>query len=150
SALEQLGVHVESVSGAPDLAKARRATYGSSLTTWDEATHDRVRKSMQDMYDLFLKRVAEGRGKPVEGIAPSAEGRIFSGAEAKERGLCDELGGLDDAIRAALELAKLPDDTPVELVAEHSTIFDIFAGAAGDDAETTLGEAAVSPIKAGL
>src|SRR5206468_11157989 len=100
-------------------------------------------------YELFLKRVAEGRGKPIEMIAASAEGRIFSGADAKERGLCDELGGLDDAIRAALELAKLPEDTPIDLVAEHGALFDIFEGATGDDAEAKLGEAA-APLKAAL
>ena len=53
---------------------------------------------MTGIYDLFLARVAEGRNIPVERVAASAEGRIFSGRDGKARGLVDELGGLAEAI----------------------------------------------------
>lgn len=58
-------------------------------------------------YDLFLTRCAEGRGMSKDSLAKYAEGRVWTGNQAKEIGLVDELGGVDEAIRAAAELANL-------------------------------------------
>ncbi len=58
-------------------------------------------------YELFLSRCAEGRGMPKDSLAKYAEGRVWSGSQAKEIGLVDELGGIDEAIRLAAELADL-------------------------------------------
>ena len=63
---------------------------------------------MKGIYDLFLTRVAEGRKTTVDKIAASAEGRIFSGAKGKKRGLVDTLGGLGAAMARAKELGGLP------------------------------------------
>jgi protease-4 len=65
---------------------------------------------MTGIYDLFLARVSEGRRIPVERVAASAEGRIFGGREAKDRGLVDAIGGLAQAIARARSLAGLPAD----------------------------------------
>jgi protease-4 len=138
--LEQLGVHSETVTATPDDSKARRSTYMSPLTTWDDATRGRIRAAMEATYDVFLKRISEGRGRPVDAFAASAEGRLFAGTEAKERGLIDELGGLDDAIRAAVTLAKLAEDTPIEVVGDNPTLFDLLDG--GDDAKAAVDQAA--------
>jgi len=125
TALEEIGVHAETVAAAPDPKKAARAAYMSPFTGWDDATREKVRASMQSIYDLFLKRVAEGRGTEVDRIAPSAEGRIFGGVEAKERGLVDTIGGFGDALALAKELAKLPEDTPFEVVGESQGLIDL-------------------------
>lgn len=58
-------------------------------------------------YDLFLTRCAEGRNMPKDSLAKYAEGRVWTGSQAKEIGLVDELGGIDEAIKAAAELANL-------------------------------------------
>ena len=58
----------------------------SPFVPWDDATRAKVVDSATAVYDLFLSRIAEGRGVPVDKVAPSAEGRIFSGQEAKDRG----------------------------------------------------------------
>ncbi len=60
-------------------------------------------------YADFTGKVAAARGKPVEEIDAVARGRVWSGAQAKERGLVDELGDLRDAIADAAERAKLGD-----------------------------------------
>lgn len=60
-------------------------------------------------YDLFLKRCADGRGVAVEDIAKVAEGRVWTGGKAKEIGLVDELGDLDKAIKIAAQKAGLTD-----------------------------------------
>lgn len=124
-ALEEIGVHAETVAASPDPKKAARATYMSALTPWDEPTRVKIHAQMKSIYDLFLKRIAEGRAMPVEKIEGSAEGRIFGGVEAKDRGLVDEVGGFQDALELALALAKLPADTPVDLVGDSPALFDI-------------------------
>ena len=60
-------------------------------------------------YDLFLKRCADGRGVAVEDIAKIAEGRVWTGRKAKEIGLVDELGDLDKAVAIAAQKAGLAD-----------------------------------------
>ncbi len=58
-------------------------------------------------YDLFLTRCAEGRNMPKDSMALYAEGRVWTGNQAKEIGLVDELGGVEKAIEIATELANL-------------------------------------------
>ena len=123
-ALEQFGVHAETIAASPDPAKAGRASYMSALSPWDDATRERVRASMISVYDLVLQRVAEGRGTTVDKVAPSAEGRVYGGVEAKERGMVDAIGGLSDAIDLAIDLAGLPKDAPIDVIAEESGLLD--------------------------
>lgn len=131
--LEELGVHAETIPAATDPKKRARAGYMSPFTRWDDPTRQKVLASMQAIYDLFLKRVAEGRGTTVDKIAPSAEGRLFAGVEAKERGLVDEIGGLNEAIDLAIALAKLPKDAPVDVVNDDGGgIFELIDSAGGD------------------
>lgn len=99
---------------------------------------------MTGIYDLFLARVAEGRNIPVERVAASAEGRIFSGRDGKARGLVDELGGLSDAIGRARTLAGLPADARVAVAGETGGLLDALAedepqGRAGSLLEHALG-----------
>jgi protease-4 len=63
---------------------------------------------LDDMHDQFVTAVAEGRRLPKERARALADGRIFSGRMAKEAGLVDALGGLDEAVRLAGELAGIP------------------------------------------
>jgi protease-4 len=60
-------------------------------------------------YALFVSRCAEGRGKTKEEIDAIGQGRVWTGNQALELGLVDELGGIDTAIKAAAELAELSD-----------------------------------------
>ncbi len=138
-ALEEYGVHAETISAAPDPDKAARSAYMSMLSPWDEKTRDKVRASMQSIYDLFLKRVSEGRDLPVDKVATFAEGRLFAGEEAKTLGMIDQVGGIEDAIKLAITLAKVPDDTPVDLVGAPPTFLEALGG---DDASGESGESA--------
>jgi protease-4 len=76
---------------------------------------------MEDIYDQFVSKSLEGRvkaGKKMtkEQLLKLAGGRIWTGRQAKENGLIDELGGLDDAIAAAAKLGGLPGDKEPELL----------------------------------
>ncbi|NDV58153.1 signal peptide peptidase SppA [Bacteroides sp. 519] len=66
-----------------------------------------LQKYVNDGYDLFLTRCAEGRNMPKEELAKYAEGRVWTGATAKDLGLVDELGGLDRALEIAIERAEI-------------------------------------------
>ncbi len=67
-------------------------------------------------YGDFVPKVAKGRGKDAEFIDSVGQGRVWTGAQAKDRSLVDEFGGLDKAIDVAKQLAKIPADKGVERV----------------------------------
>ncbi len=67
-------------------------------------------KQTEEVYETFLNRVTEGRNMEKESLLPLASGRVWSGKQAKEIGLVDVLGGLEDAIRLAAEKAEVADD----------------------------------------
>ena len=67
-------------------------------------------------YQDFVPKVAKGRKKDPQAIDAVGQGRVWTGAQAKDRGLVDEFGGLDRAIDVAKELAKIPADKGVERV----------------------------------
>jgi protease-4 len=118
-ALEKFGIHADTIPAkANDPRAASRAAYESLLVPWDDATRVRLLDTMTGIYDLFLARIAEGRGIPAERVAASAEGRIFGGRDGKNRGLVDELGGLADAVVRARTLAGLRPDAPVGVAGE--------------------------------
>src|SRR5882724_6724721 len=67
-------------------------------------------------YNDFVPKVARGRKKDPKDVDAVGQGRVWTGAQAKERGLVDEFGGLDRAIELAKQLAKIPADKGVERV----------------------------------
>jgi protease-4 len=67
-------------------------------------------------YEDFLPKVAKGRGKEVAYIDSIAQGRVWTGTQAKERGLVDEFGGMDKAVEVAKGLANIPADQGVRRV----------------------------------
>ena len=71
---------------------------------------------MQGFYDDFVEKAAEARKTTPEKIDAVAQGRVWTGQQARERGLVDALGGLDAAVALAKERAKIPADEDVELV----------------------------------
>ncbi len=137
-ALEKIGVHAETFAAKKGDAKsAKRAAYESLVSNWDDDTRVRVLESMTAIYNLFLQRISEGRKLPVDKIALSAEGRIFSGRQGKERGLVDEIGGLSAAIAKARELAKLPADARVTVVEGKPKFLESLVGGDSDANELT-------------
>jgi protease-4 len=71
---------------------------------------------MSGFYKTFITKVAEGRHTTPDRIDAVGQGRVWTGAQAKERGLVDALGGLDTAVGIAKQRARIPADEEVELV----------------------------------
>jgi protease-4 len=150
-ALERVGVHSETFAAKPgDPGAASRAAYESLLSPWDAATRDRVLATMTGIYELFLSRVSQGRGIPVDRVAGSAEGRIFSGRDGQHRGLVDELGGLSAAIARARAMAGLPDDAPFETAEQPEGILRVLTDPESKTAAPALPVAAAVGSVAGI
>jgi protease-4 len=78
--------------------------------------HAQVEAEADLFYKDFVQRVAEGRNLSVDAVEAVARGRVWTGADALEHGLVDELGGLRTAVRRAKVLAGLDQDDKVRLV----------------------------------
>lgn len=124
AALAEYGIESYTFSPSPESGAAPRAAYLSVLTPWDDATRERVRAQMSGVYELFLKRVAAGRKLGVDEVRKLAEGRIYSGAQGKEVGLVDELGGLSRALEIARDLGKLDADAPVSVEGASESLIE--------------------------
>jgi protease-4 len=98
---KDIGVNAEQVG-----TNANSVDY-SLFEPMSEAFRNQVQESIEDTYATFLERVAQGRGISVAQADSLAQGRVWSGVDAKRIGLVDELGTLEDAIAAAANLAEI-------------------------------------------
>jgi protease IV len=103
-----------------------------------------IQKGVNEVYEVFTGRVAEGRNMSVDEVKKYAEGRVWTGEQAMAIGLVDEMGGLDDAIKYAVELAELEDYRLSEYPKQISP-FEFLLKGFGDNIESkfvkrTLGD----------
>jgi protease IV len=85
----------------------------SDLKPFTDEQRAIMRRIIERIYDVFTARVAAARGMTQEEVDRVGGGRVWTGVQAKELGLVDELGGLQAAVRKARELADLPKDAPL-------------------------------------
>ena len=98
---DKLGLHF-------DIVKTNKfADMGTLARPFNSDEKAAMQNYINNGYKLFVKRCADGRGMSVEAIEKIAEGRVWTGATAKELGLVDELGGLDKAIEIAAQKAEV-------------------------------------------
>jgi protease-4 len=101
-AMDKLGIATHTIQ------RGKNAGAMSMVRGFSDEEARIVRDSMAEVYVTFKKRVTDGRGKALKGdLEPLAGGRVYSGKQALEIGLVDELGGLQDAINHATLQAKL-------------------------------------------
>ena len=80
-------------------------------------------KKTDHIYEGFTSKAAEGRKMSVEKLRSVASGRVWSGTQAKEKGLVDVIGGFDDAVRIAAQSAGISDDYKIKLYPKQKTFF---------------------------
>lgn len=99
-----------------------------------------VQKSVNEGYEKFTAKAAAGRKMSVEKLKSLAQGRVWSGVEAKENGLVDVLGGVDEAIALAATAAKLgKDDYRIRYYPEKKKpLEEIFTKMMGDEEEKVM------------
>lgn len=115
--LDKLGVHTDGV------ATAKYAGAFDLTRSLDPGVATTVQAVIEKGYRDFTGRVANARGKSVEQIDSIAQGRVWSGAQAKDRGLVDAFGSLGDAVADAASRAKLgkPDAWQTRYIEDSTT-----------------------------
>jgi len=98
---------------AKELGVGKNALFLSGMTPWDQTQLAAVNAQADLVYADFTQKVAAGRKLPLERVQQVARGRVWTGADAKERGLVDELGGFWVAVADVKQLAGLPPDARV-------------------------------------
>ncbi|MEG4007981.1 signal peptide peptidase SppA [Microcoleus sp. Pol11C1] len=81
-----------------------------------------IQRIVDRIYDRFITKVANSRKLPKNKVQEIAQGRVWSGTAAKQLGLVDEIGGLEDAVREAAKQAKLGDDWKLEEYPKRRTL----------------------------
>ncbi len=106
----KIGYNVEAI----DIGGEYVGAY-SSDEPFTQAQQAAYRSQMEDIYNDFTSKVAEGRDIPLDRVREIAKGRVWTGEQAKTRGLVDELGGLRKAIEVAKAAAEIDEDKNVKL-----------------------------------
>jgi protease-4 len=115
------------------VADGRHAEIYSPFKPFSASERTAIQEQMQATYDVFVQRVADGRKRTREQVDAVGQGRVWTGRQALERGLVDELGSLDRAIQIAKERANLdPNRAPDLLVyPQPPSFFEMLAAPLG-------------------
>jgi protease-4 len=126
--LKKLGMNMEGVS------QGKYANMYSPVRPFSPSERVRMVENMQATYDTFVEKAAQGRNTTPERIDAIGQGRVWTGRQAKEIGLVDELGGLDRAVALAKQRAKIAQDAEVELVIypPKKSIYDLLSDPLGN------------------
>jgi protease-4 len=112
---EKVGVTFDEVK------TAEHANFFNLTNDWDELESSKVQQHVEKGYNIFLDRVAKGRKMDTAAVNKIARGRVWTGQDALQLGLVDELGGLDIAIKRVKDLAKIKD-ADIETYPKDKTI----------------------------
>jgi len=121
-----------------ELHTSENATVWSSTHDFTPEQWDRFQDWLDVIYDEFTSKVARGRNLDKEKVLEIAKGRIWSGEDAKELGLVDELGGFPTAMRLVREELDLVEDAPIKLTLfpKEKSIFEIILREKEESSET--------------
>ena len=106
------------------VATGELSDFGNMARPLTEVERTIIQSSVEDGYETFITRVAEGRGMHPDSVRKVASGRVWTGTQAKARGLVDVLGGLDTAIGIAAAKIKAGDDYRVVYYPETKPWFE--------------------------
>jgi len=115
---DKLGVTTDVVS------TGELSDFGNMARPLTEVERTIIQSSVEDGYETFISRVAEGRGMHPDSVRKVASGRVWTGTQAKARGLVDVLGGLDTAIGIAAAKIKAGEDYRVVYFPEKKPWFE--------------------------
>lgn len=128
---QKLGITVDTVN------TNRYSDLGTGLRAVTDKEYAYIQNSVERVYDVFTKRVAEGRGIQQAQVDSIGQGRVWTGADALRIGLVDELGGLDAALAWVAKKAGVSDYKTVELPKQKNP-FDELLGKKESEMESRL------------
>ncbi|MDE0481661.1 MAG: signal peptide peptidase SppA [Candidatus Poribacteria bacterium] len=110
------------------ITHGQNATLYSDYGSFTETERERVQKMMKTIYEDFVTKAADGRQTTFDEIDAVAQGRVWTGKQAKELGLVDELGGLETALSIAKKDVGLTDEDRVDIIVlpEQKPFFEQF------------------------
>ena len=131
---DKLGVTKDTVS------RGKFALIDSDYSSLNPEERAKLKEGIDATYQDFLAKVEKARKKTSAQIEPIAQGRVWLGDQAKDRGLVDDLGGIDLAIQKARQLANIPTSSRVSLVMYPAkrSLLEYVMQAAGDDDATAM------------
>jgi protease IV len=125
---DKLGITQDSI------ARGRFAEIDSLYRDLSAAELDKLKAGIDANYHDFVAKVAEARRRPFDQVEPLAQGRVWLGDQAKERGLVDELGGIDRALELVKRKARIPagENVAIVMYPPRRSILDVLFGRAQD------------------
>jgi protease-4 len=128
------GANIEVVS------RGRNAEMESSLRPFTPDERAKVQQGMEDFYYRFVENAARSRHMPIAKLQAVAQGRVWTGRQAKQVGLVDELGGVERALAVAKQRAGLLPSDEVEIVSypPRRTVFDFLSDSLSSEARAEL------------
>jgi protease-4 len=116
------------------LKRGQYADLDSDYAALTDDQRQKIAGQIDAFYKGFVSRVADGRKKTFDQIEPLAQGRVWLGAQAKQNGLVDELGGLDKAVELVRQRAHIASSDRITLVPYPGkrSIFDVLFGRSDD------------------
>ncbi len=139
--LDRLGVTTARVEAG------RHAAMFSPRRSFTDTEWERLAGWLDRVYDDFVGKVAVGRGMTRDRVHDLARGRVWTGADAHDIGLVDELGGLEQAAAIARARAHLPDDAPVRPVPRVSPLGRLRPPRSSEDPRASLAESGWGPFR---
>lgn len=117
-----IGIHTQQV-------KTHQNAAGYSIfTPLDEGTKETIQESVENIYKVFVGRVAKGRNMKFEAVDSIAQGRVWTGADALKIGLVDKIGGMGDALKEAAKLANIKEYKTADFPSYEKKFGDLFGG----------------------
>lgn len=117
----KLGANIEGVS------VGRNADMNSPTRPYSDPERAKVGEQLQAFYDQFVERVAASRHMTPERVDAIAQGRVWTGRQAKQNGLVDALGGLDKALSLVKQKAKISGDVELVVYPTRRTLYEILS-----------------------
>jgi protease-4 len=111
---------------------------GNVTRPMTDAEKQIIQNMIEEGYETFTSKAAEGRNMPLDELKEVASGRVWSGIEAKEIGLIDVFGGLQDAIQLAADAAGVGDDYRVAYYPYQKTFIEELMSSMGDEIEAKM------------
>lgn len=128
----KLGIKTEVVKSG------KHKDLASIFRTMGEEERKILQEVLDDVHEQFIEAVAAGRKLPLDKVREMADGRVFTGRQAKEIGLVDELGNIEDAIKIAATLAGIKGEPEVVTKKEKFSFIDSLKGSISQEIKEAL------------